>query len=126
MQRATGSFPLPPRHKERLMAAGFETAGDLVGVKPSQLSRELGVSKEEALDILQTVLRKGETHRPRAAGVVTATAPVTVLELLQEEAVRGDVVSFCSALDSLLGGGFPTGAVTELCGAPGVGKTQIW
>ncbi|CAM9193877.1 unnamed protein product [Lampetra fluviatilis] len=63
--------------------------------------------------------------RAGAAGVVTATAPVTVLELLQEEAVRGDVVSFCSALDSLLGGGFPTGAVTELCGAPGVGKTQI-
>ncbi|XP_075912755.1 DNA repair protein RAD51 homolog 3 isoform X2 [Petromyzon marinus] len=272
MQRATGSFPLPPRHKERLTAAGFETAGDLVGVKPSELSRELGVSKEEALDILQTVLRRdaddnaesteacaetpaaaaaaaaasassssaaaaaaavpsssaavpsssaaaaaasaalapsssaaassaaapaassaavpsssaaaaaassaaaapsssaaasapppppppsavadehsaspsrwlpsgargsrgtalrgqaataGTTAAGTAAGLAAAV-PVTALELLlQEEAVRDGVVSFCAALDSLLGGGFPTGAITELCGAPGVGKTQI-
>lgn len=25
----------------------------------------------------------------------------------------------------MLGGGVPTGAVTEFCGAPGLGKTQI-
>lgn len=26
----------------------------------------------------------------------------------------------------MLGGGIPIGEVTELCGVPGVGKTQLW
>ena len=29
-------------------------------------------------------------------------------------------------LDQLLGGGMERGKCTELCGAPGSGKTQLW
>lgn len=35
------------------------------------------------------------------------------------------VVTFCRGIDSLLGGGMPTGEVTEVVGVPGVGKTQL-
>lgn len=32
---------------------------------------------------------------------------------------------FCKTLDGLLGGGVPTGQLTEFCGPPGIGKTQL-
>ena len=43
-----------------------------------------------------------------------------------EERRRGDsVATFSRDLDDLLGGGVPLGSVTEICGPPGVGKTQM-
>ena len=36
-------------------------------------------------------------------------------QLAASEAAVSCVVSFCAQLDGLLGGGFPTGQVTELC-----------
>ncbi len=35
------------------------------------------------------------------------------------------IVTFCRGIDTLLGGGMPTGEVTEVVGVPGVGKTQL-
>lgn len=34
-------------------------------------------------------------------------------------------MTFCRDLDTMLGGGIPVSAVTEICGEPGVGKTQF-
>lgn len=49
----------------------------------------------------------------------------SALELLHREQVQGSIVTFCAAIDGLMGGGVALGKVTELCGAPGLGKTQI-
>jgi len=38
---------------------------------------------------------------------------------------RRSVVTFCRALDEMLDGGVRLGAVTEFCGVPGCGKTQM-
>lgn len=35
------------------------------------------------------------------------------------------IVTFCASLDEVLGGGVPIGRMTEFCGLPGVGKTQL-
>ena len=35
------------------------------------------------------------------------------------------IITFCAALDRLLGGGIARGQLTEVCGPPGVGKTQL-
>ena len=45
-------------------------------------------------------------------------------ELLKEESVKIPIYTFCLELDDLLGGGVATGEITELCGCPGIGKTQ--
>ena len=45
--------------------------------------------------------------------------------LLQQEQHLGGIITFCELLDKMLGGGVPIGKITEFCGAPGVGKTQI-
>ena len=51
---------------------------------------------------------------------------VTALDLLQEEHGLQAIVTFSEALDELLGGGVPLTKITEFCGAPGIGKTQMW
>lgn len=55
-----------------------------------------------------------------------AAAATSALDLLRAEtAPRRRVITFCSDLDRLLGGGVALGRVTEFCGVPGVGKTQL-
>ena len=51
---------------------------------------------------------------------------VSALDMLQDEESQKSIITFSEQLDSLLGGGVPLTKITEFCGAPGVGKTQIW
>lgn len=43
-----------------------------------------------------------------------------------EERQKFGIVTLCKDLDEAIGNKFPLGVVTELVGAPGCGKTQIW
>lgn len=54
------------------------------------------------------------------------SASLTALELLQKEEELRSIVTFSSQLDECLGGGIPVGKITEVCGVPGIGKTQLW
>ncbi|XP_046615913.1 DNA repair protein RAD51 homolog 3-like isoform X2 [Neodiprion virginianus] len=49
----------------------------------------------------------------------------SALDILQEELLRPKITTLSQALDNILDGGFQCRTVTELCGAPGSGKTQI-
>ena len=53
------------------------------------------------------------------AGGVSAQA------LYDKERNARRIITFCSDLDSILGGGIAQGQLTEFCGVPGVGKTQL-
>lgn len=86
---------------------------------------EIGISKEEALDIVRIV--RGEL--PGSGGAkpsdpAAASRKYTALELLEQE--QGFVITFCATLDEALGGGVQLTKITEVCGAPGIGKTQLW
>ncbi|KAI2584257.1 RAD51 paralog C, partial [Homo sapiens] len=65
------------------------------------------------------------TNKPRYAGTSESHKKCTALELLEQEHTQGFIITFCSALDDILGGGVPLMKTTEICGAPGVGKTQL-
>ena len=104
---------------------------------------ELGVSNSEALEIIRVAKGASEvptdspaaqpnsssstshphhstsTSHPRVSGC-------SALELFQREQVEGSIVTFSAGIDRMLGGGVALGKVTEFCGAPGLGKTQIW
>lgn len=84
-------------------------------------SSEAGIPLEEAGEVLQMLLCDAHPHQQRAA-----TESITVLDLLHQEQAQGSIVTFSSKLDDVLGGGVPVGKTTEICGAPGVGKTQLW
>ena len=46
-------------------------------------------------------------------------------EVYQREKSMGKIITFSAGMDKMLGGGVPLGQVTEFCGVPGIGKTQI-
>uniref|UniRef100_A0A669Q1R0 DNA repair protein RAD51 homolog 3 n=1 Tax=Phasianus colchicus TaxID=9054 RepID=A0A669Q1R0_PHACC len=125
MQRDVGSLPLSPALRARLLAAGFQTAQELLETGPCGLSKEIGISKEEALEALQVVRQECAGDAAKAAGGSGSTRKCTALELLEEEQAQGFIITFCSALDNILGGGVQLTKITEICGAPGVGKTQL-
>uniref|UniRef100_A0A8D0HJU4 DNA repair protein RAD51 homolog 3 n=1 Tax=Sphenodon punctatus TaxID=8508 RepID=A0A8D0HJU4_SPHPU len=86
---------------------------------------EIGISKEEALEALQVVRRECPGEAARPPGESESLRKYTALELLKQEQAQGFIITFCSALDDILGGGIQLTKVTEICGAPGVGKTQL-
>ncbi|XP_019854836.1 PREDICTED: DNA repair protein RAD51 homolog 3-like [Amphimedon queenslandica] len=49
----------------------------------------------------------------------------TALELLSIEQDLDHIVTFSAGIDGMLGGGVPVGKITEFCGSPGIGKTQL-
>uniref|UniRef100_A0A182P794 DNA repair protein RAD51 homolog 3 n=1 Tax=Anopheles epiroticus TaxID=199890 RepID=A0A182P794_9DIPT len=49
----------------------------------------------------------------------------SALDLWREEENRTGLVTFCKDLDLALGSGISEGMITELCGPPGSGKTQL-
>lgn len=122
MQRDLGSFPFPPHLKRKLSTSGFRIVEDLSDVKPTELSKELSISVEEALEIISTV-KKSEPRSTLQRGQVRGA--VSALELLKKETSSPGIVTFCEEIDDMLGGGVPLAKITELCGSPGVGKTQL-
>ncbi|XP_064612813.1 DNA repair protein RAD51 homolog 3-like [Liolophura sinensis] len=116
-QRELSSFPLSSAHKVKLSSAGFLTVDDLKDVRPTELAKDLRVSASEALDILTTV--QGFSSK------VGVSQTRTALDILRQEDSSRGIITFSEQLDEMLGGGVPLCKVTELCGAPGVGKTQV-
>lgn len=87
---------------------------------------EVGISKEEALETLQIIRRECLTNKTSYSVTAESGRKCTALELLEQEHTQNFIITFCSALDNILGGGIPLTKTTEICGAPGVGKTQLW
>ena len=95
---------------------------------------ELNISHSEALEILRIVTGKptsssndGSYPSSSVDSYSHTRVPTgqSALELLKAEQLQGYIVTFCAKVDAMLGGGIPLGKITEVCGPPGVGKTQI-
>lgn len=50
----------------------------------------------------------------------------TAFDRLTEENNIASIVTLCKELDEAIDNGIPCGVITEIAGAPGCGKTQIW
>ncbi|XP_049608797.1 DNA repair protein RAD51 homolog 3 isoform X1 [Syngnathus scovelli] len=122
MQRPVSTLRLSPQVKVKILNAGFQMLDDVMQVSALELSREAGLSQEEALEVLKAARREGGAD---GEGAAADGASLTALDLLQKEEEQNRIVTFSSRLDAALGGGLPVGKTTEICGAPGVGKTQL-
>ncbi|KAJ3047057.1 DNA repair protein rad51c [Rhizophlyctis rosea] len=96
----------------KLLKAGYRTTSDIRLKDPKDLATDIGVS----IEVVQDMLRQLKTE----------VAPVSALKALERERQRPTISTSSSALDHMLGGyGVSAGRVTEFCGPPGVGKTQL-
>eukprot|EP00850_Spirogloea_muscicola_P016020 SM000127S26636 [mRNA] locus=s127:144054:146389:- [translate_table: standard] len=118
------SLALPPTLRSKLLSAGFVTTGDLQGVGPIELAKDASISHEEALSILKLVPRARWTSTTTTGDTAVAGAK-SAWQLLELEKGRKRILTSCQELDRILGGGICPQEVTEICGVPGVGKTQL-
>ncbi|THD26561.1 DNA repair protein RAD51 like protein 3 [Fasciola hepatica] len=133
------SLPLSAAVLQGLARAGYTCVSEVVDLDAGRLVSICKVSSKDAQSSVN-VIRKYWDWTTQLASDNFAQMPgvCTAWNLLQNvdgktpgENTRGEVsrpvgvVSMCRSFDEILGGGFPTGRLTELCGQPGVGKTQF-
>jgi RAD51-like protein 2 len=113
--REVSTLDLAPSICDMLLRSGFCIVDDIVCLKPYELAKELSVTPTEAANILKAV---NNVNNP-------PELHVSALELCRKANTQRPIITFCKALDNLLGGGVQIGQLTEFCGVPGIGKTQL-
>ena len=132
--RSIQSLPISQPLLDQLESHGFRCVSDLKDMKPFDLVSELGVSPSAAMSILDTVKLSLSTTSASAEGIpddfgskpVINSVKTTAKDLLIKYTTKNrPIITFCKSLDSILGGGVQIGQITEFCGVPGIGKTQL-
>lgn len=98
---------------EKLLETGYNNLMSIAVATPGELIATAGVTEATARKMIQAARAKLEM------GFETGT------ELLKRRKNIVKITSGSKSFDQLIGGGFETGAITEIFGAYGSGKTQI-
>jgi RecA/RadA recombinase len=111
---------LRPSHVDQLRRLGLLTVGSVASVPCHELAARMQVSREEAAAVVcacDAVARRG------------AARVQSLAELFRDcndgAGAHRRRATRCAPIDALLGGGFRHGAVSEVFGLPGTGKTQL-
>eukprot|EP00002_Diphylleia_rotans_P030876 TRINITY_DN6390_c0_g1_i6.p1 TRINITY_DN6390_c0_g1~~TRINITY_DN6390_c0_g1_i6.p1 ORF type:complete len:356 (+),score=58.69 TRINITY_DN6390_c0_g1_i6:76-1143(+) len=118
MDRPIASLPISPLLKNKLLQCGFRVWKDLTSTSAADLAREIGVAPEDAMQILKSGRTENTERRMLSSGR-------SALELLKKERTQTPISTSSTELDRLLGGGVSLNKITEFCGVPGIGKTQL-
>lgn len=117
-------LPLRPSTLEVFTVAGFVQHQEVLHAKThgglQNLAAELNVSVSHAHSLFGEVmdcLPKQQQQQKETSKALLQQRP----PLKQPR----HIITFCRALDTLLGGGLALGSVTEVCGKPGSGKTAL-
>ncbi|CAH8518305.1 unnamed protein product [Schistosoma turkestanicum] len=131
------SLPLSPAILHGLTRAGFNCISEVAGLSVDRLASISGVSTKAARNALDVIHRYNQSSIEcmdmssigvfglRTAWDLLGASQTVDGNITDEKKRYNYIVSMCRSFDDLLGGGFPTGRLTELCGEPGVGKTQF-
>ena len=138
MKQSVNSLLVKHSSLQQLVSAGFLYLDELEEISPVELSQEAKLSLEESLQVIDEVRRhKGinpcslppptpdisteETH------MATKTVPQSMssLELFWREQESSGIPTGSREIDEMLGAGIPLCKMTELCGVPGIGKSQL-
>lgn len=126
--RDVSTLPLGPQIIEILRHAGFQHTNDLQGIQPSELSQELKISVETALMILKCAAGSGNDKEVNTNVDKTqypTAKSFTAKDMIEKAIALKPIITYSRSMDTMLGGGVCIGQLTEFCGPPGVGKTQI-
>jgi hypothetical protein len=129
--RDVSSLPIAAQLIDKLHAHGFRLVSDLQGVKPLDLAQEIGIAPALAMTVIRAAsgcLSQSTQFSSASTAHPTNSASTTVFsakDLVARMSIQRPIITFCKALDTMLGGGVSIGHVTEICGVPGIGKTQL-
>ncbi|XP_034252829.1 DNA repair protein RAD51 homolog 3 [Thrips palmi] len=113
MFRPLSTVPLPATAQHCLKENGFVYCEDVLSHR--------GVNPEARNLLHQWNLHSNESWHSLTSIPTTQNS----LDMWQEECTTPGIVTWSEQVDSMLGGGIPLHAITEFCGAPGSGKTQL-
>uniref|UniRef100_A0A1A7Y733 X-ray repair complementing defective repair in Chinese hamster cells 3 n=1 Tax=Iconisemion striatum TaxID=60296 RepID=A0A1A7Y733_9TELE len=109
---------LKPNISAAVRRAQLKSTREVLCVSGPDLQRITGLSSSEVQELLAAAAAACRGHRP-----------ITALQLHHSECQRAKsslrLGVGCPVLDLLLRGGLPVGAITELSGESGAGKTQL-
>eukprot|EP01080_Neovahlkampfia_damariscottae_P006988 gene6988-11154_t len=99
----------------KLQENGFKFLNDFEGLQTSELAKEAQISLKESAEILKYI--NGESK-------LLGDSVTRAIDLMASSN-KPFISTYCNKMNEMLGGGVQTGCLTEFCGAPGLGKTQI-
>lgn len=112
--RRINRFGLAEEITNKLVAYGIETSRDLLNTHTFTLMVYLDLSLMDVQKIVHTV---SNAVQPK---------PSTALMIYNERSQKARFLSTgIGKLDELMKGGLPIGCISEICGPPGIGKTQF-
>jgi RAD51-like protein 2 len=133
--RDVSSLPLSVELHDLLATGGFRTVSDLHNISPIDLARELNTSHSIALSIIQTASSSSSSQQSIVQSLQSVREVKTSSKQLSAVTAKDIIakigtgsralITFCKAIDDMLGGGIQVGQITEFCGVPGIGKTQL-
>ncbi|KAF8609783.1 hypothetical protein BDV93DRAFT_153714 [Ceratobasidium sp. AG-I] len=132
-KRPISALPISPAHRAKLMQGGYSTVADINAVSATELSRDLGLSIEDATMIIEASRPQTQLPTINAAltGVTSASQRAhiaiggsqTAAALLGVPASATALSLGVTAIDDLLDGGALKGCVLEISGVPGSGRS---
>jgi RAD51-like protein 2 len=125
--RVTGSLPLKPSLLQQLNGAGYRTSREILSATPVQLAQDLNITPQEALKIIHSTEQEENCASQLNAEDFQQHSALSLLRKASKDKQKS-IITFSQAIDcGLFGnvGGVPIGQMTEFCGVPGVGKTQM-
>ena len=138
--RLLTAFSLPLVTLAQLHELRLNTAGDVLRLTPHQLASDMQTTEEQMtalqkqitaeFTISTTEAQQDDSHggggaELNARQLNAAIQTVSAATLMRGSAEQRTISAMCPAIDALLDGGVKLGRVTELCGVPGIGKTQL-
>ncbi|KAF6152563.1 hypothetical protein GIB67_013010 [Kingdonia uniflora] len=118
------ALPLSPSQRSKLISSGYTKISSLLSVSPIDLARDISVSHNEAVEILNVANQSGRFDKSDPKQWIVSGAQ-TAWDILYEEDFAPHITTSCGDLDNILGGGINCKEVTEIGGVPGIGKTQL-
>ncbi|GAU99177.1 Rad51d [Ramazzottius varieornatus] len=122
MDRDIGQVPLEPAIRTKLLKLGYgkiDSFTDLADAEILALSAKLQMSLDETKSIIEQIRSYRGSVLPDYVSVLRG------MDLLLKSQSNLSITTGSTRLDDLLDGGIQIGQLTEISGAPGIGKTQL-
>lgn len=87
--------------------------------------KKIGYTYTKDINLNDCKLKFKLTSKELDQAILTPKARSS-LDLYEDECKLGSICTLNANLDEALGGGIPLGQITEFCGNPGSGRTQMW